>query len=184
MTERSDYTDAEWATLVGAPVAVIAAVIGASPNGPVGIAQEVGAAVKSFEQAAETRRDNPLIAALLLTLKGRFEAFTGKTSDDAAVEQVDIFALGSDRARAMAAIVAARDLLAQKAPPELAAEIRAWLLELADNVAAAAAEGGFLGIGGEQVNDKERGALGEIAAALGGSPRSAQETNGGLGEQG
>lgn len=168
MTERGDYTDTEWATLVGAPVAVIAAVIGASPNGPIGISQEVGAAVKSFEQAAETRADNPLIAALLLTLKDRFEAFTGKASEDAAVEQVDIFALGADRARAMAEIAAARELLAQKAPPELAAEIRTWLLDLAKSVADAASEGGFMGIGGEQVNEKERGALDEIAEALGG----------------
>lgn len=167
MTERGDYTDEEWAALTGAPVAVIAAVIGASPNGPVGIAQEVGAAVKAFEQAAETRRENPLIAALLLTLKGRFEAFTGKQPDDAAAEQVDIFALGSDPARAIAAIRAAHDLLAQKAPPELAAEVRAWLLELGESVAKAATEGGFMGIGGEQVSAKEHAALAEIAAALG-----------------
>lgn len=167
MSERGDYTDEEWATLTGAPVAVIAAVIGASPNGPVGIAQEVGAAVQAFERAAETRRDNPLIAAMLLTLKGRFEAFTGKASEDAAVEKLDIFALGSDPARALAAIGAARELLAQKAPPELAGEVGDWLLELAESVAAAASEGGFMGIGGEQVSAGEREALAAIAAALG-----------------
>jgi hypothetical protein len=166
MTERAAYTDEEWATLVGAPVAVIAAVIGASPNGPVGIAQEIGAAVKAFEQAAEERRDNPLIAALLLTLKDRFEAFTGKAPEDAATAQVDVFALGSDAERAMASVRSAAELLAHRAPPELAAEVRAWLLELADAVAAAAAEGGFMGIGGEQVSDDERAVIARIEAAL------------------
>lgn len=166
MTERSDYTDAEWATLVGAPVAVIAAVIGASPSNPVGIAQEVGAAVKAFEQAAETRRDNPLIAALLLTLRDRFAAFTGKAPEDAAAEQVDVFALGSDRERALGEIRAATALLAERATPELGAEVRAWLNELAVAVAGAAREGGFLGIGGEPVNAPERAALDAIAAAL------------------
>jgi hypothetical protein len=166
MTQRDEYSDEEWASLVGAPVAVIAAVIGASPNGPVGIAQEVQAAVRSFEQAAETRRDNPLIAALLLTLKERFEAFGGKQPEDAAAEQVDIFALGSDRERALATVAAAGALLAQRVPADVAAEVRAWLRELAEAVANAASEGGFLGIGGEQVSPKEREVVAAIDAAL------------------
>jgi len=166
MSERDDYSDAEWATLVGAPVAVIAAVIGASPNGPLGISQEIASAVKSFEQAAETRRANPLIAALLISLKGRFEAFTGKKPEDAAIEQVDIMALGRDPATAVAALRAANALLTLKAPPVLADELRAWLLELAQAVAGAAAEGGFFGIGGEQVSPKEHAILAEIAAVL------------------
>lgn len=168
MTERSDYTDEEWAAVAAAPVAVIAAVIGASPNGPIGIAQEVQAAVRTFERAAEERRGSPLIVALLLTLKGRFEAFTGRAPEDAAADQIDIFALGSDRERALAAIRAAAALLAAKAPPEAVAELRAWLLELAGAVAAAAAEGGFLGVGGEQVSADERTAIAAIEAALGG----------------
>lgn len=164
MSERADYSDEEWGTIVGAPVAVIAAVIGSSPSGPVAIMQEVGAAVKSFERAAEERRDNPLIAALLVTLKGRFEAF-GKS--DPANEQVDIMELGKDPARAVALCREARELLERKAPPEHAAELRAWLYELAESVARAAPEGGFFGMGGEQVNAKEQAILDELAAALG-----------------
>lgn len=166
MSEREAYTDEEWATVVSAPVAVIAAVIGSSPGGPVAIMREVGAAVKAFEQAAEQRRDNPLIAALLVTLKGRFEAFTGKAGDPAA-EQIDIFELGKDPARALAACRDARELLQRKAPAEHAAELLAWLYTLAEDVAHAAPEGGFLGMGGEQVNDEERAILAQIAEALG-----------------
>jgi hypothetical protein len=172
MTQREDYTDEEWAQIIAAPVAVIAAVIGASPGGPLSIMQEVAAAVKGFEQAAAERRDNPLIAALLLTLKGRFEAATGKGADPAN-EQVDIIELGKDPARCVAACSDARALLARKAPPEIAAELCAWLYQLADDVARAATEGGFLGIGGEQVNDKERAILAELAAALGVTPAAA-----------
>ncbi len=166
MTERSAYTDEEWATIVAAPVGVIAAVIGASPNGPLGISQEVAAAVRAFERAAETHRENPLIAALLLTLRDRFNAYMGKAPDDAAAEQVDIFALGRDPARAVAACREAATLLANRAPPDIAAEVRTWLVELGEAVAQAASEGGFMGIGGEQVNAKERAILAEIAAAL------------------
>lgn len=169
MSEREAYTDEEWATVVAAPVAVIAAVIGSSPGGPLAIMQEVGAAVKGFERAAEQRRGNPLIAALLLSLKSRFEAFTGKAGDPAA-EQIDIFELGKDPARALAACRAARELLARKAPPEAAAELLGWLYELAGDVARAAPEGGFLGLGGAQVNEQERAILAQIAAALGLDP--------------
>jgi hypothetical protein len=166
MAQRDEYTDTEWATLVGAPVAVIAAVIGASPSGPVGISQEVAAAVAFFERSAQERRDNPLIAGLLLTLKDRFEAFGGKQSDDRSVEQVDLFALGTNRELALATIGEAGALLAQKAPEAIGAELRDWLLELAGAVADAATEGGFLGIGGEQVSANEREVVAAIAAAL------------------
>lgn len=167
MSTRDDYSNEEWTVLVGAPVAVIAAVIGASPGNPVAIVQEVGAAVKAFERAAEERRANPLIAALLITLKARFEAYLGKHSDDAVAEQIDIFALASDRARALATISAASELLARKAPAEHADELRSWLLELAHEVASAATEGGFLGIGGTPVSASEHEVLKAVAAALG-----------------
>jgi hypothetical protein len=178
MSERQDYNDAEWAVIIAAPVAVIAAVIGASPGGPVSIMQEVGAAVRTFERAAQERRANPLIVALLLTLKGRFEAVMGGPGDPA-TDQVDIMELGRDPERALAACRAARELLDQRAPAQHAGELRAWLYELALAVAHAAPEGGFLGIGGEQVNAEERAILARIAEALGvggmgepGSPES------------
>ncbi|MGB9633868.1 MAG: hypothetical protein ACPL8I_11085, partial [Chloroflexaceae bacterium] len=167
MSERQEYTDEEWATLIGAPIAVIAAVIGASPSGPIGISQEVAAAVRVFEDAAENRRSNPLIAAMLVTLRDRFNAYIGKSADDPAVEQIDIFALGRDPARAVAACREAGELLARKAPPDTTAEVRAWLIDLSHQVARAAIEGGFMGMGGERVNQRERAILAELAASLG-----------------
>lgn len=166
MSERQDYSDEEWAAVVAAPVAVIAAVIGSSPGGPLAIMQEVAAAVRAFERAAEERRANPLIAALLITLKGKFEAVMGGPGDPAA-DQVDVMELGRDPERALAAIGAARALLDQRAPAQYAAELRAWLYELASAVASAAPEGGLFGLGGEKVNEAERAILARIAQALG-----------------
>ncbi|MFV9506591.1 MAG: hypothetical protein AB4911_18730 [Oscillochloridaceae bacterium umkhey_bin13] len=166
MTDRESYSDEEWATILAAPVAVIAAVIGISPGGPMAIMQEVGAAVKSFERAAEERRDNPLIVAMLVSLKGRFDAFHGGQGDPAN-EQVQIMDLGRDPAVAVAACRAARDLLEQKAPGPEGLELRTWLIDLASDVAHAAKEGGFLGMGGELVNAKERAMLHDLADALG-----------------
>jgi hypothetical protein len=127
----------------------------------------VAAAVRAFEDAAETRRSNPLIADMLVTLRDRFSAYMGKHADDPAVAQIDIFALGRDPARAIAACREAGELLARKTPPDVSAEVRAWLIDLSSKVADAAIEGGFMGMGGERVNERERAILAEIAAALG-----------------
>lgn len=51
--------------------------------------------------------------------------------------------------------------------PEDAAAYRAMLINVAERTAGAAKEGGFLGIGGEQVNDKERAVIEELRALLG-----------------
>ena len=57
-------------------------------------------------------------------------------------------------------------LLEAKAPTDAAA-FKTWLAALAERVAAASKEGGFLGFGGVQVSDAEKATLGEISAALG-----------------
>jgi hypothetical protein len=75
--------------------------------------------------------------------------------------------LGRDPERAVASVAAARELLDRKAPAKHGHELRVWLYELANAVAQAASEGGFLGMGGEQVNAKERAILASIAQALG-----------------
>lgn len=167
MTERTAYTDDEWGQLIAAPAAVISAVIGASPGGPVAIMQEIGAAVKFFEETARTRQDNPLIAGLLVTLKGHFESYMGKGSPDEAVAGIDIMALGKDPQAAIAMVAAVPGLLAAKGAGAAGDELRVWLTELAEAVAHAATEGGFLGMGGERVNDAEAQILADIRTALG-----------------
>jgi len=58
-------------------------------------------------------------------------------------------------------------LLGQKATPEEVEGYRKFVLSLAERVAAAHKEGGFLGVGGEEVSDAEQKALDEVASALG-----------------
>lgn len=59
------------------------------------------------------------------------------------------------------------ELLAAKASPSEANEFKTWTLDIAENVARAASEGGFLGIGGTQVSDNEKSLFDELASALG-----------------
>ena len=74
-------------------------------------------------------------------------------------EQVKSYAIGSLRQ------VAA--LLVKKAKPDEAQGFNQWLVAVAQKVAEAAKEGGFLGFGGTQVSETEKTTVAQIAAALG-----------------
>jgi hypothetical protein len=77
-------------------------------------------------------------------------------------------------------IQAAREagaILAVAADEADARAVRQWLLQVAHVTAAAARDGGVLGIGGAEISDSERDTMAEIADALGGSaePDNTQE---------
>jgi hypothetical protein len=63
----------------------------------------------------------------------------------------------------------AASLLNSKASPKEAQEYRDWTMAIAEKVANAATEGGFLGFGGERLSAPEKALLEQIRAALGGS---------------
>ena len=67
--------------------------------------------------------------------------------------------------RAIEALRSAAAIVEQKAQLEAPA-YKAWLLQIANNVAEASKEGGFLGFGGVDVSDAEKATLSEIAAAI------------------
>jgi len=60
----------------------------------------------------------------------------------------------------------ASEILAAKASSEDAAAYKLWLLETAAAVCAAARTGGFLGIGGERISEKEQAFLDNLAEAF------------------
>jgi hypothetical protein len=64
-------------------------------------------------------------------------------------------------------------LLASKSSAEEAAEYKQWALSVAEKVAMASSEGGFLGFGGERLSAGEKQLLGELQAALGTKTASA-----------
>jgi hypothetical protein len=71
------------------------------------------------------------------------------------------------KARAIEALRRAAAIIDAKAPPQEAREFKTWLRSISQEVAEAAKEGGFLGIGGERVSEAEQAALREIVEALG-----------------
>ena len=61
----------------------------------------------------------------------------------------------------------AATVLDAKATPDEAKGYKQWVVSVAVTVANAAKEGGFLGIGGELISDKEKAALESVSSALG-----------------
>ena len=156
MATRADFTPDEWQRIATAPFITSLIVTVASPSGPIGIMQEAFAVSKSLVEASREPGQGTLLHELLADVKARKvkpEAPTVKTPEE-------IRKLSLDTARDVV------DLLRRKAP-DAAPGIASWLYATAEKVAQASKEGGFLGFGGVEVDEKETAALGELAVALG-----------------
>ena len=159
MATKTDFTTEEWAQLLRAPGWASIAVVAASPSGPLGIVKELFAAGKVLAEA-KSGAQNPLVSALvgdLATSDGRRLAQPTEASGKSPEE---ICAIAVDSLKQVAA------LLDGKAGSD-AEGFKRWLASLAERVAAASKEGGFLGIGGTRVDDKEAAAIANIGNALG-----------------
>jgi hypothetical protein len=73
--------------------------------------------------------------------------------------------------RSLALLGEVSTILDAKAPAD-AGPFKAFLNEVAEKVAEAASEGGFLGFGGVPVSDAEKATLAQIAGALGTSAKA------------
>jgi hypothetical protein len=158
MTTQTDFTPEEWNQLLNAPTAATMAIIVAS-FGPLDMIKE-GAAMSMAiaNKAAEQPPANELMGVLMSDLKAK-KGIGDKDqlkADSKAGPQKFINNLGE---------VAA--LLDQKATPDEAAAYKNWLYQVSVDVANAAKEGGFLGLGGARISQSEQATLDQIAAALG-----------------
>jgi len=101
----------------------------------------------------ESEDGSPVLATLIADTLARVASGASATGDP--------YQAGLTAAREAGAV------LATAVPETDAAAIRAWLLGAARSVAAAAREGGVLGIGGHAVSGAEEETIAEIADALG-----------------
>ncbi len=157
MSKKSDYTPEEWQTLVKAAPMVGLAVTLASPNGPFGVMKEMFAVGMAIADTLQKGSSNELVTSLIEDLKARGtkpEKTQGMESPEKAKEVC------------MKALQDVDTLLAQKSSDEEAAGFKRWLQGIAQNVAEASNEGGFLGFGGEQVSAAERAMLASISRTL------------------
>ena len=139
------------------------AVTAADPSGLWGLLKETFASGRALMEAKSDAGASELSKAILLAMET-------SESRSAAQEYVKGRLQGAKREeikqRAIEALRSAAAVVDKKAPSDAAA-YKAWLTRIANNVAEAAKEGGFLGFGGVDVSDAEKATLAEIAAALG-----------------
>ncbi len=164
MSAKDMFTDAEWKRVVSAPMLTAMAVTAADPGGLFSAFQESAAVAKAI--ATGPQEGDGLIPELTRTYKS--------FGDSAGVMETIRAALGE--ARAPADVVAASvtelariaSLVTAKLPAEAPA-FTAWLIGVAQSVAEAGKEGGFLGFGGTAVSAAETATLERLQGALTGA---------------
>lgn len=149
MTTKAVFNAEEWADVTSAPAMTAMSVVAADRGGTLRESVSMARAYTDARRAVSSE----LIRDLLMSPP---------------VLDPSTFQPGGDAIRqASEELRRAVELLEEKAAPEEVEEYKRFVLELADTVARAHKEGGFLGIGGRQVSEREQEALDAIAATLG-----------------
>jgi hypothetical protein len=158
MATKADFTDEEWIRVRRAPFVAGMAISLADPGGPIEVARETMASIRSASMP-------PNEEELLLSVSNDIHALVKKKQNPLGDFKPKNAALAGqeviDELRAVNEIVTA------KATPDEAAAFRRWLIATAQAAADAAKEGGFMGFGAEQVSKGEQAMLDQLAKALG-----------------
>lgn len=163
MTTKIDYTLDEWWALQEVPLLVGVAVLYASPSSIGGMMREIIASATAVANAGQMFPDNELIQALMAPdedskiLKPP-PPITAGTSRQERAEQL--------RKETLAKCQRVANVLDAKATAREIREYKMWVMAIGGEVAAAAREGGMLGLGAKTITDEEIALLQEIAKAL------------------
>ena len=163
MAGKTDFTPAEWTTLLESVMMAGIAVTAADPSGLWGTLKESMASAHAVIGAAHDASANELIKAVTSefeTGEGRAAAREGLRTQLSGKKPAEITATALEVLKQAAAIVDA------KAPSDASA-FKSWLRHIAQAVAEASTEGGFLGFGGVRVSEAEKATLAQISAKLG-----------------
>jgi hypothetical protein len=154
MTSKQDFTDEEWKRIRRAPLVAGFAISIADPGGPIELAKETLASLRSAtlppsqeELLASVALDVQALAQQKQSPLGDFKPTNGQ--------------LVLDELRGV------NELVTAKATPQEVDAFRGWLVATAQAAADAAKEGGFMGFGAERVSAGERQMLDQVRAALG-----------------
>jgi len=160
MTSKADFSDEEWTRLKRAPFVAGMAISLADPGGPIEAFKETAATLKTVLGDAQGSERGELVTAIARDVeadarehKSPMAGFRPTKGATAGVEILD--ELG-----------AVNRLITEKATPEDAAALRAWLLAAAQASADAAKEGGFMGFHAERVSAGEQQMLDRLGEVL------------------
>src|SRR5437764_11824166 len=156
MTRKADFNAEEWSTVVDGPLYAGMRLISADRGGTLRESLAMG---RVYQEAREHHGDSELLNELVKSPPSidpdRVRDAGGNTAG-----------LTSQQLRRAIGILDA------KTTPEEIDAYKRFVMTVAQTVASAHKEGGFLGIGGRQISDAENQALDEISMALGAPPAS------------
>lgn len=162
MSVYADYDPDQQRVLVRAISAAAVLVSTASPGSRADTVSEGFASAEYVLDSLEANIGNTLVSSVIIAVRDRLAAHEPFPDYAQVAEAPD----AADQARA--ALTAVATLLDGRTTSEEAAGYKGWLVEVAKASAQGALEDkGFLGRGGVQVNDAERGAIAEVARLLG-----------------
>ena len=148
MTDRSFFSDDEWAALTHAPLHVTTAVVAVAEHGPISLIKEASATAKALARPGDHGPATELITAIAHEAQGHDARHAAKDDRGPSPDAVIDAAL-AELEPAAAAIA--------KLPVAEGAEVRAWLIDLASAVAGAA----------KGTSEKESSVIERIRVALG-----------------
>jgi hypothetical protein len=157
VTTKDAFTEEEWVRVRRAPFVAGMAISLADPGGPIEIAKETMATLRSATNPPSREQLLTEVALELQAMTQRKEnPLSGLALDKGSKAGPQVLA----ELREVSAIVTA------KATAEESAAFRAWLVATAEGAAAAAKEGGFMGFGAVQVSEGEQAMLEQLKSAL------------------
>jgi hypothetical protein len=160
MTTKSDFTEEEWVRVRRAPFVAGMAISLADPGGPIELAKETSASLKS---ATNPPSREQLLAEIALDIQAMTQERQNPLTDFKPTQ-------GSDpRQQMLEELNAVSAIVSSKATAEETAAFKQWLLTTAQDAADAAKEGGFLGFGAVQVSEGEQSMLEQLRVTLGAS---------------
>jgi hypothetical protein len=158
MTSKSEFTEEEWVRVRRAPFVAGMAISLADPGGPIEMAKESMAAVKT---ATNPPSREQLLADVALDIQSMTQQRQNPLSDFKVTDAAQAGQQILDELRAV------KELVTAKATPEEASAFGQWLAATAQAAADAAKEGGFMGFGATQISEGEKDMIDKVRSAVG-----------------
>jgi hypothetical protein len=147
MTDKSIFSDDEWKALTEAPLLVTLAVFAAGEHGPISMVKEAAASARAIAHPGDRRTASELIVEIAREAESKEARHDLKQHRGVSPAELADSAL-ADLQHAATAL--------KKLPPEEAAEVASWLVDIAKAVAQAA----------KTVNPAEQATIDKIATLL------------------
>lgn len=167
-----NLTEDELQLLAALPQAIGSAVAFAGRSGLFGTGKEMFASGQALMAGVKDYPDNALIQAIVPDPRAAdksAELEQARRTRDWAMARMKAKGITSAEKLAAQTVEDAREaalLLRDKVDATQAAQYREWALGVAEKVAMASTEGGFLGFGGTRLSDAEKQLIEQIQAAL------------------